>query len=322
MPARHPKASPRAHADPEAGAWVRVIELKASGVMEGLGDKGGQPLRLRAQSAFPWRVLVPLPISPRLRGLILLNLVSLEQRGSATSSLAGRPPAAAATTGHPQRLRRIACLWPRAALRHQPPPPTHRAALQVCLACASAFVVLKESQQEIDPFVFSSMRFVIAAAMFSPFFRQAVKDERVVKAGVEIGAWAAGGARRCFVPGGAAAAAGATAVPAQPPPRLGAVHYSMLRGMCCTAQQPLRLPTRRALPRAPAPCRLPHPEHRHADSRRVPRRIPVGVHRGGGAAHGGPVWHRQTQAQHVGRGAGCAGGHLAARGQRRACLVG
>lgn len=64
----------------------------------------------------------------------------------------------------------------------------------MCLACASAFVVLKESQQELDPFVFSSLRFVIAAAMFSPFFRQALKEERVVKAGVEIGAWAAGGA--------------------------------------------------------------------------------------------------------------------------------
>lgn len=61
-------------------------------------------------------------------------------------------------------------------------------------------MVLKESQGDADdvggtdPFVFSSVRFLIAAAMFSPFFRTALRDERVVKAGVEIGAWAAGGA--------------------------------------------------------------------------------------------------------------------------------
>lgn len=64
---------------------------------------------------------------------------------------------------------------------------------QVCLACASAFVVLKESQENVDPFVFSSIRFIIAAAVFSPFVRNALREERVVKAGVEIGAWAAGG---------------------------------------------------------------------------------------------------------------------------------
>jgi len=57
-------------------------------------------------------------------------------------------------------------------------------------------VVLKESQEYVDPFVFSSVRFLIAAAVFSPFMRRAMRDERTVKAGVEIGAWAAGGERR------------------------------------------------------------------------------------------------------------------------------
>jgi drug/metabolite transporter (DMT)-like permease len=56
-------------------------------------------------------------------------------------------------------------------------------------------VVLKESQEGLDPFVFSSLRFLVAAAVFSPFMRRALRDERVVKAGVEIGVWAAGGAR-------------------------------------------------------------------------------------------------------------------------------
>jgi drug/metabolite transporter (DMT)-like permease len=61
------------------------------------------------------------------------------------------------------------------------------------LACASTFVVLKEGQENFDPFVFSSLRFVIAAAAFSPFLRRATRDERLVRAGLEIGVWAAGG---------------------------------------------------------------------------------------------------------------------------------
>lgn len=65
--------------------------------------------------------------------------------------------------------------------------------MQVMLACASTFVVLKESQENFDPFVFSSLRFVIAAAAFSPFLRRATRDERVIRAGLEIGVWAAGG---------------------------------------------------------------------------------------------------------------------------------
>jgi len=61
------------------------------------------------------------------------------------------------------------------------------------LACASTFVVLKEGQENFDPFVFSSLRFSIAAIAFSPFWRRATKDERILRAGMEIGVWAAGG---------------------------------------------------------------------------------------------------------------------------------
>ncbi len=96
MPAqgRH-KAHGGAAADPEAGAWVKVVpmmvEVNAHGGSERLD--AGPPLRLKpAQSAFPWRVLVPVSVSPRLRGLVLLNLVS-----------GGRQPAAAALPAAPRR---------------------------------------------------------------------------------------------------------------------------------------------------------------------------------------------------------------------------
>lgn len=141
MLSRHtPKPSDFNPKDPEApGAYVRIIEMAASakGVEPGLLEKGERAAGRLRHHSFPWRVLLPVTVSPRLRGLILLNLV--------------------------------------------------------CLACASAFVVLKESQENVDPFVFSSLRFIIAAAVFSPFMRRALRDERVVRAGVEIGFWAAGG---------------------------------------------------------------------------------------------------------------------------------
>ena len=63
----------------------------------------------------------------------------------------------------------------------------------VMLAMASTFVVLKEGQVDFDPYIFSLIRFIIAAAIFSPFWRRAFKDEKLVKAGLEIGVWAAGG---------------------------------------------------------------------------------------------------------------------------------
>ncbi len=63
----------------------------------------------------------------------------------------------------------------------------------VMLACASTFVVLKESQAGVDPFVFSALRFAIAALFFAPFWRRAARDERLVRGGLEVGVWAAGG---------------------------------------------------------------------------------------------------------------------------------
>jgi hypothetical protein len=67
--------------------------------------------------------------------------------------------------------------------------------MQVMLACASSFVVLKEGQENIDPFIFSSLRFVIAALAFSPLLRGGVlKDRNIVRGGIEIGIWSAGGA--------------------------------------------------------------------------------------------------------------------------------
>lgn len=64
-------------------AWVRVIELQASGEYGLLPEKQqaaqGRAGKLHrttsSQAAFPWRVLVP-RVPPRLRGLLLLNLVS------------------------------------------------------------------------------------------------------------------------------------------------------------------------------------------------------------------------------------------------------
>jgi len=65
--------------------------------------------------------------------------------------------------------------------------------MQVMLACASTFVVLKQGQKELDPFVFSSIRFVVASFAFLPFLGKALQDMKICKAGAEIGVWAAGG---------------------------------------------------------------------------------------------------------------------------------
>lgn len=212
VPRHAPKpGSPRA-GDPEAGAFVKIIEMvNGKGGVEstGLLEKVGPRLK---HHSFPWRVLLPVSMSPRLRGLILLNLV--RGRGASTCLLSP-PPSPAASGGSAPRIcgpplysarkHRLRHYWPYPGLARPegppsrtPPPPLP----QVCLACASAFVVLKESQENVDPFVFQSVRFVIAASVFSPFMRKAMRDERVVKAGAEIGFWAAGGAWRCCLGGG------------------------------------------------------------------------------------------------------------------------
>ncbi len=99
----------------------------------------------------------------------------------------------------------------------------------------------------MDPFVFSSLRFVIAATMFSPFFRVALRDERIIKAGMEIGAWAAGGEggpRGCWgeITGTGPAAVGR-----------GAGGWAALLacwpvGRCCLMQRMLRLCKQFGLP--------------------------------------------------------------------------
>lgn len=48
-------------------------------------------------------------------------------------------------------------------------------------------------QENVDPYIFSSLRFVIAALAFSPILRRAVQDPQIVRGGIEIGIWAAGG---------------------------------------------------------------------------------------------------------------------------------
>ena len=74
-----PSSPKLSNKDPEAGAYVRIIEMAASaksGSEAGLLEKGERlGGRLKHPHSFPWRVLLPVTVSPRLRGLILLNLV-------------------------------------------------------------------------------------------------------------------------------------------------------------------------------------------------------------------------------------------------------
>lgn len=88
--------------DAEAGAFVRIIEM--NGLKKG-GENGLEKVertvghRLKQHSFFPWRVLVPLNVTPRLRGLILLNLVS-QQRSSGQAGRGCRRGAAPAAHAH------------------------------------------------------------------------------------------------------------------------------------------------------------------------------------------------------------------------------
>jgi hypothetical protein len=72
--------------DPEVGALVRIIELKSAGENGGLekATPHASGHRLKHQQQFPWRVMVPLAVSPRLRGLILLNMVSVKAARAAS----------------------------------------------------------------------------------------------------------------------------------------------------------------------------------------------------------------------------------------------
>lgn len=58
--------------------YVRIIEMAASAKTSddaGLLEKGERGVPRLKHHSFPWRVLLPVSVSPRLRGLILLNLV-------------------------------------------------------------------------------------------------------------------------------------------------------------------------------------------------------------------------------------------------------
>lgn len=63
----------------------------------------------------------------------------------------------------------------------------------VMIACSSTFVVLKDGQKNIDPFIFSTVRFLLAALAFSPFLGKAMQQPKVHLPGLEVGFWAAGG---------------------------------------------------------------------------------------------------------------------------------
>lgn len=60
------------------------------------------------------------------------------------------------------------------------------------LLCGTNWVVVKEAG-EWDPYVFCSLRFIVAALFFSPVFSRAAKNPEVVRGGVEIGIYTATG---------------------------------------------------------------------------------------------------------------------------------
>ena len=61
------------------------------------------------------------------------------------------------------------------------------------LLMSSNWVVVKDVGAAHDPFGFAFLRFFVAAAAFSPFLRSAWRDQRIVRAGLELGGWFAGG---------------------------------------------------------------------------------------------------------------------------------
>ena len=63
--------------------------------------------------------------------------------------------------------------------------------LQVMIACASSFVVIKDGQEKMSPFTFSTIRFVLAALGFSPFLGKAMKQPKLFFPAVDVGFWAA-----------------------------------------------------------------------------------------------------------------------------------
>ncbi|CAD7702600.1 unnamed protein product [Ostreobium quekettii] len=56
---------------------------------------------------------------------------------------------------------------------------------------ATNWVVVKETEEIMDPFTFSALRFSIAAMALFPFIKSAVQKDEIFKAGLEIGLWTA-----------------------------------------------------------------------------------------------------------------------------------
>ena len=59
------------------------------------------------------------------------------------------------------------------------------------LLCGATWVVLKETGDFFDPFTFAALRFSIAAAVFFPWVKNAVKDRKVLRGGLELGIYSA-----------------------------------------------------------------------------------------------------------------------------------
>ena len=59
------------------------------------------------------------------------------------------------------------------------------------LLCGANWVVLKETETIFDPFTFAALRFTLAAAVFSPWVTNAVKDRSILRGGLELGLWSA-----------------------------------------------------------------------------------------------------------------------------------
>ena len=52
-------------------------------------------------------------------------------------------------------------------------------------------VILRDTEAFFDAFEFAALRFIIAAAAFSPFLTKALRNRVIVQAGLELGAWSA-----------------------------------------------------------------------------------------------------------------------------------
>ena len=59
------------------------------------------------------------------------------------------------------------------------------------LLCGANWVVLKEAEDFFDPFTFAALRFTLAAAAFSPWIKNAVKDRATLMGGLELGIYSA-----------------------------------------------------------------------------------------------------------------------------------